>query len=67
MNDTQLIEKLGGTNALSKHLGISYQRVHNWLTRGIPCKTKLQHPELFLCDDPPDLSKSPRVAEQSEG
>ena len=47
MNDTQIIEKLGGTGAVSKHLGVSYQRVHNWLKRGIPSKTKLQHPDLF--------------------
>jgi hypothetical protein len=66
MNDTQIIEKLGGTGAVSKHLGVSYQRVHNWLKRGIPSKTKLQHPDLFLNDDPPDLSQSNNAAAPTE-
>jgi hypothetical protein len=48
--DAELIAKLGGPSALARLLGpeCSKQRVHNWLTRGIPAAVKLRHPELFL-------------------
>ena len=47
--DKELITLLGGTTAVSKRIGInSPQRVHNWLTRGIPASIKLAHPKVFL-------------------
>jgi hypothetical protein len=48
-DDKALIANLGGSTSLSKRLGFkSPQRVHNWLTRGIPASVKLAHPKLFL-------------------
>lgn len=52
MKDKELIEKLGGVLALSKHLEMDYQRVFNWTKRGIPSSVKLEHPELFLNNNP---------------
>ena len=47
--DKDLIAKLGGASALAKKLGFAYkQRVHNWMTRGIPPAIKLAYPKLFL-------------------
>lgn len=47
--DKKLIALLGGPTVLSKRLGLnSPQRVHNWLTRGIPASVKLLHPKVFL-------------------
>ena len=46
--DQELIQALGGTSYLSKKLQISKQRVHNWMTRGIPASIKLAYPKLFL-------------------
>lgn len=47
-DDAALIDGLGGPAKLAKQLGYSAQRVHNWLTRGIPPKVKLERPDLFL-------------------
>jgi hypothetical protein len=48
-SDKDLIAKLGGASALAKKLGFtSKQRVHNWMTRGIPPAIKLAYPKLFL-------------------
>jgi DNA invertase Pin-like site-specific DNA recombinase len=46
--DRELILALGGTSYIAKKLQISKQRVHNWLTRGIPASIKLRNPRLFL-------------------
>jgi hypothetical protein len=47
--DKELIALLGGTTVVAKRIGVkSPQRVHNWLTRGIPASVKLAHPKLFL-------------------
>jgi hypothetical protein len=51
--DTELIERLGGPAKLAERLGYDkraggIQRVQNWLTRGIPAKVKLDHPDVFL-------------------
>ena len=47
--DKDLIAKLGGASALAKKLGFaSKQRVHNWMTRGIPPSVKLAYPKIFL-------------------
>jgi hypothetical protein len=48
-SDKDLIAKLGGASALAKKLGFaSKQRVHNWMTRGIPPAVKLSYPKIFL-------------------
>ena len=46
--DKSLITQLGGTSVIAKKLGISKQRVHNWLNRGIPASIKLAYPNMFL-------------------
>jgi hypothetical protein len=48
-SDKDLIAKHGGPSAFAKKLGFaSKQRVHNWMTRGIPPSIKLAYPKLFL-------------------
>jgi len=48
-SDKDLIAKHGGASVLAKKLGFaSKQRVHNWMTRGIPPSIKLAYPKLFL-------------------
>lgn len=51
--DSTLIDGLGGPAAVAKLLGYDKvsggtQRVHNWRTRGIPAKVKVERPDLFL-------------------
>lgn len=52
MNDAELIESLGGPARVAELLHLDkdggVQRVHNWKTRGIPAKVKLERPDLFL-------------------
>lgn len=52
MNDSQLIDELGGPTKVSDLLGYrrlgGVQRVQNWKLRGIPARVKLQRPDLFL-------------------
>lgn len=55
MTDKELIMKLGGVGVVSDYLGVTYQCVFNWLTRGIPPKVMLQHREIFLTDSPQPL------------
>lgn len=55
MSDKELIMKLGGVNVVSSYLGLSYQCVFNWLSRGIPAQVKLDHRDIFLTDDPQPL------------
>ncbi len=55
MSDKELIIKLGGVNVVSNYLGLSYQCVFNWLSRGIPAQVKLDHRDIFLTDDPQPL------------
>jgi hypothetical protein len=53
MNDSELIDKLGGPTKLAELLRFDRhgpQRVSNWRKRGIPARVKLDHPELFLRD-----------------
>ena len=52
MDDKQMILNLGGTSAVAKLLGISQQRVNNWMTRGIPAKVKLENQDLFVVTAP---------------
>ena len=52
MDDRTRIERLGGPAKVAELLGydkaIGTQRVHNWLSRGIPAKVKLERPDLFV-------------------
>lgn len=51
-SDKALIERLGGPAKVAELLGFDkhggVQRVHNWMTRGIPARVKLQFPDVFL-------------------
>jgi len=48
-SDKELIAMLGGPAELARKLGFSSnQRVHNWISRGIPASIKLAYPKLFL-------------------
>jgi hypothetical protein len=51
-HDKALIERLGGPAKVAELLGYEKdggtQRVHNWTSRGIPAKVKLERPDLFL-------------------
>lgn len=51
-SDKTLIETLGGPAKVAELLGYGKdggtQRVHNWLTRGIPARVKINHPDIFL-------------------
>lgn len=62
MNDAELIKNLGGPTALAKRLKYkkpgSVQRVANWITRGIPARIKLEHPELFRRKQPKTRKES---------
>lgn len=53
-NDRKLIEDLGGPSRVAELLKFPKQggpqRVQNWLTRGIPAKVKVEHPDLFMPD-----------------
>jgi hypothetical protein len=50
-SDREKIESLGGPAKLAEKLGYEKnggtQRVHNWTTRGIPARVKLERPDLF--------------------
>lgn len=51
--DAELIDELGGTAKVAALLGYDkeaggVQRVHNWRTRGIPSKVKVDYPNLFM-------------------
>lgn len=48
MNDKQIIEKLGGVNAIAKILGYEYQAVWNWKSRGIAAAAKVKYPQYFM-------------------
>ena len=50
-DDAKRIDALGGPANLARLLGydqFGIQRVHNWKSRGIPSKVKLERPDLFL-------------------
>jgi hypothetical protein len=52
MNDSDLIDALGGPARMAERLNLKpekgrVQRVHNWRTRGIPARIKLDHAALF--------------------
>lgn len=63
MTDKELIMKLGGVGVVSDYLGVTYQCVFNWLTRGIPPKVMLDHRDIFLTDNPQPLSVDEEIEE----
>ena len=69
MNDTERITQLGGPTKVAELLNYEksggVQRVQNWLTRGIPSKVKVDHPEIFLNVAP--ITTSPAAAESTAG
>lgn len=52
MTDKEYIQRLGGVKVIADYLKCDYQRVHNWLRRGIPAKVKVENPNLFLTKNP---------------
>lgn len=56
MTDAELIENLGGATALAKRLGLKTpdgaRRVHNWKSRGIPPRVRLDFPRVFKLTKP---------------
>lgn len=53
--DKELILALGGPTTVANMLGMKYkgaaQRIQNWMTRGIPPRVKVDHPEIFMGRD----------------
>jgi hypothetical protein len=51
-SDSELIHDLGGAAKVADLLGYKkpggVQRVHNWISRGIPAQVKITFPHLFL-------------------
>lgn len=52
MTDSELIDALGGPARLAERLNLlpvqgRVQRVHNWRTRGIPARIRLDHADVF--------------------
>ncbi|MGP4905155.1 hypothetical protein ACTXGW_03565 [Psychrobacter faecalis] len=48
MTDNQIIEKLGGVNAIAKFLGYKYAAVYHWKSRGIAASVKVRFPQHFM-------------------
>lgn len=64
-DDAKLIEALGGPAKLAGILGYDkggVQRVHNWISRGIPPRVKLERPDLFLRRDREPLERAAQEA-----
>lgn len=52
MTDSELIDALGGPARLAERLNLlpvqgRVQRVHNWRTRGIPARIRLDYADVF--------------------
>ena len=51
-NDSEIIKDLGGASKVAELLGFKkpggVQRVHNWMSRGIPASVKLAFPQFFM-------------------
>lgn len=60
--DRKIIEKLGGVKLVSEFTGYKYNTVHNWLTRGISNKAKVEMPGLFLVSDIDSLERLEKKA-----
>lgn len=61
--DSEIIDALGGTAKVAKLLGYDTQRVHNWRSRGIPSKVKVERPDLFM----PNAVTTPEPTTAREG
>lgn len=68
MNDSDLIDSMGGPAAVAKLLNIqdehAVQRVFNWKKRGIPARVLLDHRLIF---DRARRAKASRDNEQPQG
>lgn len=69
--DKEIIQNLGGPTKVAELLGYDktsggVQRVQNWMTRGIPPKVKLDHPDLFLRGFPHTTHPSPQDSSPAE-
>jgi hypothetical protein len=42
-----VIAQYGGVGKLAEYLGYDYQRVHNWISRGIPALEVALRPDVF--------------------
>lgn len=55
MTDAELIKHYGGPSRIAAMLGWhesrAVQRIHNWRSRGIPARVKLQFPHIFLAPE----------------
>ena len=53
-SDKEIIQELGGASKVAELLGFKKsggtQRVHNWMTRGIPASVKVMFPQFFMRD-----------------
>ncbi|AZQ92340.1 hypothetical protein C0159_08230 [Moraxella catarrhalis] len=67
MTDKELIQRLGGAKVLGDYLSLKnpHQTVWNWGSRGIPAKVKLDYPELFQTDNPPNLNMVKKKNDQN--
>ena len=65
MNDSQLIDELGGPSRVADLLNLDkrkggVQRVSNWRRRGIPAAVRLQHLDIFpFAGSHPDAPPAP--------
>jgi hypothetical protein len=41
------LQKFGGVGQLAAALGYDYQRVHNWIARGVPAREVAVRPDIF--------------------
>lgn len=73
-DDSKLIESLGGPARVAELLGYDraggVQRVHNWRSRGIPPRVKVERPDLFmrpqLAENETHAQPAPAVAARLE-
>lgn len=65
--DSELIKQLGGPSKVAEILNIDKrggaQRVHNWMTRGIPAAVKVSYPGLFM----PEMNQPTAAHAESVG
>ena len=71
MTDAELIDLHGGAAKLAERLGYAkdaggVQRVHNWRSRGIPSRVKVEFPELFMGVGASDVGESVKAAQPKQ-
>lgn len=61
-DDATIIKDLGGPTKVAELLRYDkaggVQRVQNWISRGIPPRVKLEHPDLFLNQEKIDVDRA---------